>query len=48
MWDFYSEYLSSNFSDCLAAMQERGTCQSCKLPLGKEGERLESVGNSDL
>ena len=24
MWDFYSEYLSSNFSDCLAAMQERG------------------------
>lgn len=24
MWDFYSEYLSSRFSECLASMQERG------------------------
>eukprot|EP00435_Cladocopium_sp_Y103_P063986 s561_g25.t1 len=24
MWDFYSEYVSSRFSECLASMQERG------------------------
>ena len=31
MWDFYSKYLNSGFSECLAAMQERGSLEKLHL-----------------